>query len=193
MAFTDDFNRADENLETSSNWTRVDGAAGALQVVSNRLHQTSGTESLYTSPDTGSGDHYAQCEDWRSGFSWTGFLVVRATDANNWVGVRATGSGYEVYRKKAGSFFGPDVWSGANSNGDVCYLEASGSDIVVKINGTTRITVTDSFSSSVTTAGFICRGNIGQTADNFESDALGGGGGGGANAAYYRHQQAVAA
>jgi hypothetical protein len=61
VAFTDDFNRADELLDASSDWDRPTAAGQNINIVGNALETGSGTgRRLYRSPDQGNANQYVQ-------------------------------------------------------------------------------------------------------------------------------------
>ena len=173
MAFTDDFNRANEDLETSANWTRVDGVAGALKVISNQCGEGSGGDAAYLCPDQSDADHYTQAVlNGASGPASSFPVCVRVTDKDNWIGVRYSTGGMELYKRVAGTFTSLDTSTHTHSAGDVWYLEASGNNIVGKLNGTTVVSATETDHNTVTRQGIINRGVENPLVDDFEAGAL---------------------
>lgn len=170
--FTDNFNRADENLEASANWTRVDGAAGALQVSSNMLGSFSTTETAYQCPDCAVAGQFVQATNKDGTGSNHGFLALRVTDANNFVGARVSGAIYQVFQRVAGTFtqLGTDV--GAQNAGDVMLLTiSSGNSLDFSVNGSALLTgLSVSGSLTSTRAGFIQRSaNLNPLFDDFSA------------------------
>lgn len=139
VTFADDFNRADQSLETSANWTRVGGTAAALEVNSNRLRcTTSGADTAYKAPSTGTVDHYAQMKllDVGSYGGGASFLACRITDDNNFLGVRWTGSTWSVFKRVAGAF--TSIGSFATPVpvvNDIVRLQCSGTNFELFRNG----------------------------------------------------------
>lgn len=174
MAFTDDFNRADEQIDASANWTCgiANTSPTYIGVRSNAVAQlNAGNEQTAICPDQGSADHYTQVVS-ASNSSWGGFVCCRVNVANatQYYGVRYTGSAWELYKYNSG-FTLLGSWTGSNS-GATMYLEASGDQITVKINGTTRIgPVTDSTLTG-TRQGLRARSTLNPWIDNFEAGVL---------------------
>ena len=179
MPFTDDFNRANEDLEVSANWTLVDGVAGGAKVTSNVLEVAS-TQSVgsYHCPDQGTPDHYAQAAFNSAGFS---FIGIRLTDGNNFLGLRynsATGR-WEMYKRVGGSLTQLGLFAPSLTPGDIGYIEADSSDnITVKVNGTVRIgPILETFNNTETRQGVIPRSILQSNwLDDFEAGSLAVGG-----------------
>jgi hypothetical protein len=176
MAFTDDFNRSDENLEASASWTLIDGPAGGARVVSNVLKiNTTNSVCSYSCPDQGSADHYTQAV-WNT--LAYGFTSIRLTDGNNFIGVRHEGTDWQVYKRDTGSFSLIGSYTVGLTGGDIAYLEGNGNDITLKVNGTTRVGPTsETFNNTETTQG-VCPRSVVVTnwIDDFEAGALAAGG-----------------
>lgn len=175
--FTDDFTGAeDQALEARTGWTKVDaGLSMAFINASNQIKFASGADISYTAPDTGSADHYAEC-DLLSGAVGKGFfpLCVRVTDINNFIGIRLFGGDCELFVRNGGSFTFLGEATGA---ADTYRIEASGNDIEVFKGGVSLLTASTALHNTVQTPGTVRRANDGDPVlDNWESDALGGGG-----------------
>jgi len=177
MAFTDNFNRSNENLEVSSNWTRVDGNAGDASIVSNALNgnSTVSNGALYLCPDQGSTDQFTQVVLNSSSESFC--VNVRSTDNINWISARhAAGSGvWELFKRVSGSFTSLGTFSATFVSGDVIKLTANDSDeLEVFINATSRIgPVTETFNNTVTRQGLLPRGGtVSNWLDDFEAGVL---------------------
>lgn len=172
MAFLESFDRADENLEASANWTRVDGAAGAGAVRSNQFAQLSATNTLYQCPDQASANHYAQAASQVSG-AWTGFMAIRATDSNNFIGIRPGTNVVELYKRVAGTFTLLGSATVTTAVGVVYYVEGSGNNLTVKADGVTKLGPTaETAQNTVTRSGLVVRTTLNPTLDSFESGAL---------------------
>ena len=143
MAFTDNFNRANANLESSptssggGDWTHDGLIVGALAISSNALRcaTTNATGSAYKSVNQGTSDHYAQYKVAVLGSSGA-FVCCRLADRSNFVGVRNDGSVIEVYRRVSGTLTGLYTsGSGAVALNDVLRLECNGTNWALKKNG----------------------------------------------------------
>jgi len=160
--FTDNFNRANEVLETSTKWTRVGGSAGAVTVDSNAVAIAIATETAYYSPDSSLTDHYAQGIRPAASLADSGFPVcVRLTDLSNFIGVRnSTGIGAELYKRVAGTFTQlGTTYNYTHAANDIWRLEVTGDVITFYLNGVARITATDAFNNTETKTGMIGRFN----------------------------------
>lgn len=171
--FTDDFNRANENLEASANWTRVDGTAGDMKVISNQVEfdtiDTAG--AAYQCPDQGSADHYTRITRVDTATSGAFMCAVRLTDNANYIGVRYWSGSVELYKKVSGTFTVlADITYTASAN-DVYTLRAMGNRIEVWVNNSKLASVTESFNNTETRQGFVAR-NATLTCDNFEAGVL---------------------
>ena len=95
--FTDDFNRADELLDASSNWDRPTADGQNVNVVSNQLE--TGTQTgrrLYRSPDQSDADQYVQADVptlTNHPANTVSQIVLRATDRINYIGIGVSASG----------------------------------------------------------------------------------------------------
>lgn len=171
--FTDDFNRANENLEASDDWTRVGGSAGAASINSNILDINS-SGAVYTCPDTGSTNHYAQAQFPNTGSSLSRPLAVRIVDEDNYVCAGQGGGAWEITKVLAGSAT-QLANAGTQSAGAVARLEVSGGNARLLIDSVEIIgwTSLGGDLSSSTLAGIACRhGNSAGDTDNFEAGAL---------------------
>lgn len=182
--FSDDFNRADENLEASANWTRVDGVAGALGVRSNAMAQLNVTDTAYRSPDQGSTDHFTQATQASAVTAWGGFMCVKLTDSNNFIGIRwaGAGNGVDLFQRVGGGFLSLGNAGAATFNqGAVAYIETNAGNITVKADGVTKIGPTANANfPTITRGGFVSRSTTNPTLDLYSNGTLGGGGGGSA-------------
>ncbi|MGB0971912.1 MAG: hypothetical protein ACPGVG_13270 [Mycobacterium sp.] len=184
MAFTDDFNRANEDLEDSADWTLADGSAGALTIVSNEVNSP-GTNTGYHCPDQGDDDHYAQAKLVKTGAN--NWLCVRQDGWRNWYGIRASGTALQIYRRTNGSFSSSlGSWSGLAA-GDVLKIEAEGTTIKAYVNGVERISITDS-THTTGRQGLTAYSGTGAVWDDFEAGVVGGGGGSSAPVLYHHRQ-----
>lgn len=195
---SDDFNRSDSS-DLGTVWDVVSGTSNA-QILSNRATTT-----------TDNADH----AEIYNGVSWPDdqwaaitvhsiSSVSRVAAGVRWSGSAVTGyiaecspSQITLYRAVSGSWTSLGSYSGTVSGGDVVLLEASGSSLTVKQNGTTRITATDSSISSGAAGIYLWRA-AGEPANTHGIDAweagdfdTGGGGGGGGALAVHRKEPAL--
>lgn len=168
--FSDDFNRADENVEASEDWTRTGGSAGAASILSNQVRFNT-TDSLvgavaFLSPDLGSADHWAQVELLAEN---NGAAIIRATDAANHIGARRTSTSWQVYKSVAGVFTSLGTTaSPALVAGDILRAEAIGDQISAYLNGGLILgPFTETDHQAVTRTGFNARGVVSPAIDNF--------------------------
>lgn len=105
MAFTDNFNRADEDFPTG-NWTAFAGTAAA-GVRSNKLASlaTSGQGRIFLCPDQGNRNQYVQftVEDVTT-TDPESYVVLRAEADDTYVAVRNSQDFYVLRRRVAGTF-----------------------------------------------------------------------------------------
>lgn len=127
--FVDNFNRADENLEASANWTHDGLIAGGAAVRSNALAclTTNSTGTSYKCPDQGSADHYAQFVA-RATANSGPFVCNRLADVNNFVGFRNNGATLEVYRRVGGTLSLLNSSAQSIISGTVLRLECTGTN-----------------------------------------------------------------
>jgi hypothetical protein len=87
-------------------------------------------------------------------FSGNSGVCGRVTDGNNCIYGRATSSGFYVYRVEAGTANLLSSNTGvAVADGDTITLSFSGDNIILKQNGTARVTTTSSFNNTATKHG----------------------------------------
>lgn len=155
MAFSDDFNRANENLGASANWTVVTGVADAAVISSNQLAtNTTQTNGLIVSPDEGSADHSVE---WTLQNVYThSYVAVRATDGDNFIGARGWDNKWHIDKCVAGTWtYAHGEWLSAPVSGDVARLECVGDTIKLFVNDVERISVTDAFNNTETRQGIV--------------------------------------
>lgn len=170
MAFSDDFNRANENLEASSDWTRVDGSAGMATVTSNAVNCATADSNgaAYQCPDQGAGDKYMECALNLSGNAFA--LAMRLTDRSNYVGARSRGGNVEVYKRVSGSFTSLGSAAVSYSAGKVMRLEMEGDIFKLYYDGVLEVTTgPESFNSSETRQGCVARSVSSAWFDDFEA------------------------
>ena len=149
---TDDFNRADENLEASANWT---GGGSIFAIVSNQVRVASifGGITEYTGASPGSANQFASIV-FKTATSVSAEnilgLVIRSADSGTgltgyWIKHNHAAGTIALVRLDPG-FSEVSLDSGAYSASldDELRIEADSSSIVVKINDVTILTGTDS-------------------------------------------------
>lgn len=175
--FTDTFQRADEDLEASPNWSRPSGTAGSAAVVSNtqQFPVASSGDTPYLCPDQGSGDNYVEIvlEGNDGGGGPPMRVATRLTDGLNYIGVYFI-TAKTLWKRAAGSYnsLGAVTWSVSDS---VCRLEANGDQLEFFIDTVSRIgPVTESFNQAETGQGLLARGTTQTNATkSFEAGTFG--------------------
>lgn len=186
--FLDNFNGEASNIDLAAHvpsggtaWTRVDGTAGMAQVSasSSRLINatTNATGALYQCDDQGGADHYVQyvCENGNI----SAYVCNRASDANNFIGVRVFNSRVQLWRRSGGTLtqLGSDG-VGSVGSGAVIRLESVGETHTVFVNGEQKLQSDDSTNSTISRQGVVARtsGSVGWL-DNFEAGSIAASGG----------------
>ena len=173
MAFSDNFDRANENLSASANWTVVTGAADAAVISGNQLAvNTTQSAGLIVCPDQGSADHYVEYT-LQEAFTYS-YVAIRATDGDNFIGVRGWDNAYDIDKYVAGvPTYELGTWASAPQVGDVVRLQAEGDTIKVLVNGTERISITEAFNNTETRQGVVpITSSPNPWIDSFSADAL---------------------
>lgn len=178
VVFFDNFNRANENLEVSANWT-LTGTAGTGRIVSNAAGSNSaGTPGhVYRSPAPASIDHFVDITT--TSQSTSSFACVRLRDTSNYVGVRRNTSNVNVFTSITGTV--TSRYSAAATAGDRFRLEAEGTTFRLrKWNGTSwdapvySATFTDATLNDTNATGFVFRAAVDTNGsfDDFRSAAI---------------------
>lgn len=183
---TDTFDRADESLDVSNGWVERNGG---YDVVSNEAFLTTNPASsavvAYNATGVASADYYAEagCKyTATSGTSWIGVggrrVNYSTADSDSYIALLNQGSGVlRLYKRISGAYTQLGEYAFTISD-DVVYtvrLTMNGSTISVKLDGTERISVTD---TSLTAQGDYCLHNgsggsgTGYTWTTFTADAL---------------------
>lgn len=136
-SFSTDFTAANANLEDAGlGFTRVDGIAGGLTIVSNDVNivDTSSTGTAYKSPAVTPGNKSMVV---RFGTGISGFACHRLTDSNNFLGIRRNGSNQiEVYKRISGTLTLQVQSTNTITSTDDVQFDDLGGTIAVKKNGT---------------------------------------------------------
>lgn len=179
--FSDNFNRADGVLETSPSWTVLTGTAGAATVSSNALSLAgSGKTSptIYTGPNTGSVDHFAEAVTVSTASINSFPIAVRVNPNGDYIGLRQRGAtGYQVFQSVGGTLtqLGAAAF-GTVTAGNVVRLSVSGNAVAVFINGVQSGSAVTTTLLTGTLPGIAVRGeNVTGVQDNWRSGAGSGG------------------
>ena len=180
-SYTDDFNRSNEELGDSANWTEV---AGDWEVISNEVGiGASGHYQARFEQDLSSDDHYAQIDitTW-GGSSGTGAHIdpVARFAAALWTGysaiTRRSDNEINVYKIVSGSYTTLTATGITFSLPDTIKIEADGSSIKSYFNGVEKSDDTDATITGNTRTGLWGNGHGDVSlGDNFEAADLGGG------------------
>lgn len=176
FVFEDNFNRSDGELAAgNASWTRLSTGNGDASVSSNNLSMTDtfSAGSVYLSPDFGSTDMYVEFDLLTVANSGGPFVIIRAVDENNYIGVRNNTVSIQVYTCIAGVFAFVDGGNGLQAN-DRIRFEAKGTSISVYVNGALHTgPLTIATHASSTRAGVAARaGVVNNWIDNFKQGVL---------------------
>jgi len=149
---TDNFNRADSGT-LGANWTRI--SPNNLFIASNTVRATTTTDdiSAYTGFGAISTNQYSQCT--YNGGNGAGVCVRCSNSANTfYVGFFGEGTTCYIFKVIAGTFTALSTVTGATpASGDTLYIEAQGTSIVTKENGTVRNSITNTAIDGSTVGG----------------------------------------
>ena len=156
---TDDFNRANETLQTSSNWATPTGT-GTWNIVSNAVQATStgDKEGRWTTP-MGTGDHWAEM-DLQISSGGGAELVVRAddtsTNATGYTGFwnEAAGGTYGLWDQWSDTQLGSSVTGVGISGTRKMRLEVIGSTLTLYVDGVEEVSVGTAAHTSSQYVGF---------------------------------------
>jgi hypothetical protein len=175
VAFTDDFTGTDgTNLNSRSGWTLIDGVATSAQINASNELKCSADQSSFKCTDQGSANHYTQAI-WRAtSTSAASFVVIRLTNASNFIGIRNNSNTWQLYKRVAGTFTLLGSYASTPSGSNVIYIEGNSNSITVKVDGTTRIgPITETFNNTVTVQGLVPRSfALNPWIDDFDAGAL---------------------
>ncbi len=142
--FTDDFtgtNGADLNLR--SGWTIYGSGVNGAEIQSNNLSRLGDSDGAFIGQDKGGSDHYCQATVGADAITSVMFiLAVRATDRNDFYAATYNQSDSKWELWSPSSRIAQQAGTNTASAGDVVRLEASGTTVVLKVNGVTKITET---------------------------------------------------
>lgn len=162
--WTDDFNRANENLVVSPNWDDDLNIDDAMAVSSNDLYLRGGSgrqgSALLAASTFTTADEQTAQGIWTTAGTCLGGLVVRGTQGTNQLsgyGIEVKATEIKLYSYVVWTFShlagAPSrnligTWTSAVSPTDVIKLTATGTTIAVLVNTVERISVTDTDHSS---------------------------------------------
>lgn len=179
MPTTDNFNRADGGL--GANWATASGD-GAPDIASNECRFAADPcAAYYSAAAPSSANHYAQCvlRTMIGSGDGTGPMVRCSSVLDTKYFLSANTANTQMYRVVAGVYTQLGSNGSAAATGNTAYLEANGTSLTSKINGSTVVgPITDAAIGGTGFAGvFGSNGASNPTVDDFEFDALAAGGG----------------
>ena len=153
--FSDDFNRANEDLSASSDW---EAALGDMDIVSNEVVSVGTAGNSYRCVgSTLANDQYAQATITYGSVltSGPGVSCRYSASAETYYHFRWSQSGnqYQLFRVDAGSFTSIDTAAGATPTAAVFRIEANGSTIRGLVDGVEKCSATDTTITSGPYAG----------------------------------------
>jgi len=154
FTFSDNFNRSNEALDASTNWTKIGASTNTITVDSNSLTTvgTSTVVALYAAPDFGRTGQYIEFTLLTVANTGGPFVVLRATDEANWVGVRNATTSFQIYKNVGGTLTFINGQSGLQAN-DHIRFEAKGTSFRAYINGTLITAGAQTISDSILQTG----------------------------------------
>lgn len=180
MNRSDDFNRADNAStmgtpsDAGSDWTYP---AGTWGIFSNIGYNAGADNPGVAALEASAAD--ATVGATLTVFNMSAGLAFRIGDVNNFWFLRGhSGSGYQLWKRVAGSYtqIGSNV--GTPANGDVLEVTCSGNSITAKVNSSTTHNTTDSALAANTQHGIMSFTDNMTRFEDFSITDLGGGGGG---------------
>ena len=169
MAFSDNFNRSDEDLDASANWTTPSGSPTIFKVLSNKIHGDSGGVSLCmvaTATENFGNDQKAECVISAVGTGDLCSPAVRLDDAGDGYAIRADGGNFNTRRIVKLDAGVATVIGGVNFvpvNGDTLRIDVIGTTIKAYINDSEIDSVTDSTHTVGQPGVFYTRDNVNAT------------------------------
>lgn len=175
--FTDNFTGANlDDVSARTGWDTTDGPGSGSEMIiwDNQLGEVASSSNIGIRHTHVSANHYAQAVV--KSLAWVGFLCVRMTSDEDYIGVRPAGSNYEVYKRSNAGFSLLGTTSGVVAALDqVLRLEANGSTIRVLVDAVERLSLTESAHATIMNVGFHPRnaGAVSPMLDDWESGELG--------------------
>lgn len=160
MAFSDDFNRGDEDLDASPDWTNVSGNGGGLAVSNNGLARVAtGTQDAFQCPDQGVQNSVIQATVLAQPFGAL-FACHRLSDAINYIGGAYLSGKWIIRKVDNNAFTDLGTYTAVLVPGDVGALEMEGDVFILKVNGVPRVVALSDFNSAETRQGLLGRANV---------------------------------
>ena len=150
-SFSDDFNRAN-STDLGGNWVEV---SGDWSISSNQLSPGSagGTIILRAAGAMDSSDHYAQVTIAATAAVSQGVWCRGNSNISQGYLWRNNGTSWDLFQVVGGSFTVIGTYTAAAAAGDVAKVQAVGSTIKGYVNGTQRVSVTDTGVTTGTSVG----------------------------------------
>jgi len=173
MAFSDNFNRANEN-PLAGNWTTVGGAGANMQLLSNQVRAavTGNHSCAYWNTDLGSADHFAEIRYTAAAEDAGPTVRNLKTDVTLYT-YNALDTGGAIAKLIAGTYTNLAVRAATWAAGDLCRLIVNGSTLQAKKNGVQiGADLTDSSIPGNLAAGLCDFGSAFNDIDDFLADVL---------------------
>jgi hypothetical protein len=169
-SFSDDFNRAD-STDLGPNWVEV---SGDWSIISNQLSPgtTGTTVVLRAATAMATNNNFAQITIATTVAVTQGVWCRGDATLNNGYMLRNNGTSWDLFSVVSGSFVNIGTFAAAAVNGDVVKIQANGTTITAFINGTQRITATNSAVATGTNVGIRSQATSGLRYDNFTAADL---------------------
>ena len=173
MAFTDDFDRADDNTTLGTPWTALRGTWG---IISNQAYlvATAGNNQNIAVVDGGEANGEVLVTFDSTQIGRDAGVVFRGVDVDNYWMAVLTASAVSLWRVQGGLFANEISRSGQiHAAGDLLRVTFVGNYIHVYVNGASKLTFTSSVHQNATLVGLRNHGNDTVTRfENFGIDAL---------------------
>lgn len=175
--FYDDFERANQTLDTSPNWIVYTGSAGCFSIVGGKLDITGSGKtagSITVAPDAGSVDHFAEMTIGAlvNVASIAAIPAIRINPDGSYVGFRQTSTSYDIIQNVAGTATRIVQYVVTPTIGDVARVYCVGGTAFLSINGTTVANAATGVTTG-TLPGLVMRSgsNLATQYDNWRSGA----------------------
>ncbi len=169
---TDDFNRANEELEVSGNWDVSDTTD--FTVVSNQLDVSPGgtSRTAHWSADTFGPNMFVQADYVTAGAQDVGVILrFDGTNHDNLYMARDNGANYDIAKYVAAVF--TRLGTGGDGTTGLFRFEADGSTLTLHVDSVQEVQVTDTALTGAGFAGFIGDSGDGGVWDDFKAGELG--------------------
>jgi hypothetical protein len=163
---TDNFNRANGDIGSSSEGWSWTVSSGDFDIVSNECSVAS-AGLMQAASDLATDDHYSQATIRDTTITNWG-VTARHADADNFYLAQAQGTSLTIFKNVSGFTQIAQTTSLTIGQGDVIKLECNGSDIKIYENAVERVSVSDASLSGQVRCG-IRSGSSGRLYDDFEA------------------------